>query len=127
MRGTRARICYEPRGAALIISPWNYPISLSLGPLTSAIAAGCPAILKPSEMSPACSALMARMIGGTFAPEEIAAFEGDAAVSTKLPSFAFFPILFQGQPGRGKGWAGRGSQPLSLGDPGTWRKAAGHF
>ena len=49
MLGTKARIFYEPRGVALIIAPWNYPVSLLLGPLASAIAAGCTAILKPSE------------------------------------------------------------------------------
>jgi aldehyde dehydrogenase (NAD+) len=102
MLGTRARIFYEPRGVALIIAPWNYPISLLLGPLASAIAAGCPAILKPSEMSPACSALMARMIGETFAPEEIAAFEGNAAVSTELLALPFDHIFFTGSPAVGK-------------------------
>jgi aldehyde dehydrogenase (NAD+) len=102
MLGTRARIFYEPRGLALIIAPWNYPISLLLGPLASAIAAGCPAILKPSEMSPACSALMARMIGETFAPEEIAAFEGNAAVSTELLALPFDHIFFTGSPAVGK-------------------------
>jgi aldehyde dehydrogenase (NAD+) len=102
MLGTRARIFYEPRGVALIIAPWNYPISLLLGPLASAIAAGCPAILKPSEMSPACSALMARMIGETFAPEEIAAFEGNAAVSTELLALPFGHIFFTGSPAVGK-------------------------
>jgi aldehyde dehydrogenase (NAD+) len=56
--GTKARIRHEPRGVSLIIAPWNYPIGLLLGPLTSAIAAGCPAILKPSEMSEACSAVL---------------------------------------------------------------------
>lgn len=102
MLGTRARIFYEPRGVALIISPWNYPITLSLGPLASAIAAGCPAILKPSEMSPACSALMAKLIRDTFAPEEVAAFEGDAAVSTTLLELPFDHIFFTGSPAVGK-------------------------
>jgi aldehyde dehydrogenase (NAD+) len=76
MLGTKARIFYEPRGVALIIAPWNYPVSLLLGPLASAIAAGCTAILKPSEMSPASSAVITKMIGEAFAPDEIAAFEG---------------------------------------------------
>jgi aldehyde dehydrogenase (NAD+) len=102
MLGTRARIFYEPRGVALIISPWNYPISLSLGPLASAIGAGCPATLKPSEMSPACSTLMAKLIRDTFAPEEIAAFEGDAAVSTTLLELPFDHIFFTGSPVVGK-------------------------
>jgi aldehyde dehydrogenase (NAD+) len=102
MFGTKARIRHEPRGVSLIIVPWNYPISLLLGPLTSAIAAGCPAIIKPSEMSPACSALMAKMLAETFPPEEIAAFEGDAAVSTALLDLPFDHIFFTGSPTIGK-------------------------
>jgi aldehyde dehydrogenase (NAD+) len=100
--GTKARIRHEPRGVSLIISPWNYPISLLLGPLTSAIAAGCPAIVKPSEMSEGCSALMAMVLAKTFAPEEIAAFEGDAAVSTALLDLPFDHIFFTGSPAVGK-------------------------
>jgi acyl-CoA reductase-like NAD-dependent aldehyde dehydrogenase len=73
--GTKSRIRHEPKGVSLIIAPWNYPIGLLVGPLTSAIAAGCPAIIKPSEISEACSTVTARLIGETFAPEEIAVFE----------------------------------------------------
>jgi aldehyde dehydrogenase (NAD+) len=102
MFGTKARIRYEPRGVSLIIVPWNYPISLLLGPLTSAIAAGCPAMIKPSEMSPACSALMAKIIRETFAWQEIAAFEGDVAVSTVLLDLPFDHIFFTGSPAVGK-------------------------
>ncbi|MCI0734765.1 MAG: aldehyde dehydrogenase family protein [Beijerinckiaceae bacterium] len=102
MFGTKARIHYEPRGVALIIAPWNFPISLLLGPLASAIAAGCPCILKPSEMSPACSALMANMIGEIFEPQDIAVFEGDASVSTSLLELPFDHIFFTGSPAIGK-------------------------
>ena len=100
--GTKARIRHEPRGVSLIIAPWNYPISLLLGPLTSAIAAGCPAIVKPSEMTPACSVVMAKLIRETFAPEEIAAFEGDAAISTRLLDLPFDHMFFTGSPAVGK-------------------------
>ena len=100
--GTKARIRYEPRGVSLIIAPWNYPVSLLLGPLTSAIAAGCPAIVKPSEMSEACSALMARIIRETFEWREIAVFEGDAAVSRALLDLPFDHIFFTGSPAVGK-------------------------
>jgi aldehyde dehydrogenase (NAD+) len=102
MFGTKARIRYEPRGVSLIIVPWNYPISLLLGPLTSAIAAGCPAMIKPSEMSPACSALTAKIIRETFAWQEIAVFEGDAAVSKALLDLPFDHIFFTGSPAVGK-------------------------
>jgi aldehyde dehydrogenase (NAD+) len=100
--GTKARIRHEPRGVSLIISPWNYPVSLLLGPLTSAIAAGCPAMMKPSEMSPACSALMAKIISETFEWQEFAVFEGDAAVSTALLELPFDHIFFTGSPSVGK-------------------------
>jgi aldehyde dehydrogenase (NAD+) len=100
--GTKARIRHEPRGVSLIIAPWNYPISLLLGPLTSALAAGCPAIVKPSEMTPACSAVMAKLIRETFVPEEIAAFEGDTAISTRLLDLPFGHMFFTGSPAVGK-------------------------
>jgi aldehyde dehydrogenase (NAD+) len=102
MLGTKARVVYEPRGVALIIAPWNYPVSLLLGPLVSAIAAGCTAILKPSEMSPACAAVLTKMIGETFAPNEIAIFEGDATVASKLLELPFDHIFFTGSPAIGK-------------------------
>jgi aldehyde dehydrogenase (NAD+) len=86
----------------LIIAPWNYPVSLLLGPLTSAIAAGCPAIVKPSEISAACSAVMTKLIRETFDSQEIAAFEGDAAVSTALLDLPFDHIFFTGSPGLAK-------------------------
>ncbi|MBB5437171.1 acyl-CoA reductase-like NAD-dependent aldehyde dehydrogenase [Pedobacter sp. AK017] len=53
------RICYEPKGCCLIIAPWNYPFQLLMSPLISAIAAGNCAILKPSELSPATSSVIA--------------------------------------------------------------------
>jgi aldehyde dehydrogenase (NAD+) len=102
MFGTKARIRYEPRGVSLIIVPWNYPVSLLLGPLTSAIAAGCPAMIKPSELSRACSALMAKIIRETFAWREIATFEGDATVSKALLDLPFDHIFFTGSPAVGK-------------------------
>jgi aldehyde dehydrogenase (NAD+) len=102
MLGTKAQVFYEPRGVALIIAPWNYPVSLLLGPLASAIAAGCTAILKPSEISPACSAVITKMIGEAFAPDEIAAFEGEATVSSQLLERPFDHIFFTGSPAIGK-------------------------
>jgi aldehyde dehydrogenase (NAD+) len=100
--GTQARLRYEPKGVTLIISPWNYPINLTLGPLASAIAAGNTAIIKPSELTPNCSAVMAEIIRSTFDPSEIALFEGDAAVSTELLSLPFDHIFFTGSPAVGK-------------------------
>src|SRR5690554_3393681 len=56
---TRAWTVFEPRGVAGVISPWNYPFFLSMIPVTTALAAGCSVILKPSEKTP----LTGRLIG----------------------------------------------------------------
>jgi aldehyde dehydrogenase (NAD+) len=77
--GSSARIEPQPRGTCLIIAPWNLPIHLALGPLASCLAAGNAAILKPSELAPATSALVARMIAETFPPDHIF-FTGSPAV-----------------------------------------------
>jgi len=102
MLGTQARIRYEPKGVTLIISPWNYPVSLTLGPLVSAIAAGNTAMLKPSELSPNCSAVLGEIIAEAFSPEEVALFEGDADLSTALLELPFDHIFFTGSPAVGK-------------------------
>jgi aldehyde dehydrogenase (NAD+) len=92
----------EPRGVCLIISPWNYPVCLLLGPLVSAIAAGNTAILKPSELTPHVAAVLNTLISETFAPEDVALFEGDASVSTQLLALPFNHIFFTGSPEIGK-------------------------
>ncbi|MDA8016803.1 MAG: aldehyde dehydrogenase family protein [Thermoanaerobaculia bacterium] len=96
------KIYYEPRGTTLIISPWNYPLNLTLCPLISALAAGCTAILKPSEMTPHTSRLMAEMVEELFAEEEVALFEGAADVAIALQKMPFDHIFFTGSPAVGK-------------------------
>ena len=71
MLGSKAYIRYESKGRALIIAPWNYPFLLSLSPLIGAIAAGCPAIIKPSEYSGHTSALIAKIIKEVFDSREV--------------------------------------------------------
>jgi aldehyde dehydrogenase (NAD+) len=102
MLGTSGYLQYEPRGRCLIISPWNYPLNLTMSPLVSAIAAGNTAILKPSEMTPAFSAAMARLVKDLFTEDEVALFEGDASVSTALLELPFDHIFFTGSPAIGK-------------------------
>jgi aldehyde dehydrogenase (NAD+) len=62
LQPARARVHAEPLGTVLIIAPWNYPIQLALAPLAGALAAGNSAVLKPSEVAPASSALLAKLI-----------------------------------------------------------------
>lgn len=100
--GTSGRVIAEPRGVALIIGPWNYPLLLTLGPLVSALAAGNAVILKPSEKTPATSALIARMIGATFPPDLVAVVEGGVPETTGLLALPFDHIFFTGSPAVGR-------------------------
>ena len=65
-----------PYGVALIMSPWNYPVLLTLEPLADALAAGNTAVLKPSAYSPATSALIKEIIESIFPPEYVAVVTG---------------------------------------------------
>lgn len=102
MIGTKGYLQYEPKGRCLIISPWNYPVNLTFAPLVSAIAAGNTAMLKPSEMTPNLSAVMTRLVKEVFSEDEVAIFEGDAAVSQALLELPFDHIFFTGSPAIGK-------------------------
>lgn len=93
---------HQPRGRCLIISPWNYPVNLTFGPLVSAIAAGNTAILKPSEMTPHLSAVIVKIVREVFSEDEVAIFEGDASVSQVLLDLPFDHIFFTGSPAVGK-------------------------
>ena len=100
--GTRSSIRHEPKGNVLIFSAWNYPFSLIMKPLVSAIAAGNVCILKPSEMAPHTARFMSRMIRELFPTEEVAVFEGDATVSQALLELPFNHVFFTGSPAVGK-------------------------
>ena len=100
--GSSSYIVNEPKGVCLIISPWNYPINLTFGPLVSAIAAGNTVILKPSEMTPNTSKVMAKIVSELFDTNEIALVEGEASVSQELLKLPFNHIFFTGSPTVGK-------------------------
>jgi len=100
--GTSARIRPEPRGVCLIIAPWNYPFNLALSPLVSALAAGNSAVVKPSEMTPATSRVIAEIIEQTFPADLVAVVEGGREVSQRLLEQPFDHIFFTGSPEVGK-------------------------
>ena len=93
---------YEPKGVCLIISPWNFPLNLTFGPLVSAIAAGNTVILKPSEMTPNIAGVMAEIINDLFDDNEVALIEGEVEVSQELLKLPFNHIFFTGSPNVGK-------------------------
>jgi len=100
--GSTSFIKYEPKGVCLIISPWNFPFNLTFGPLISAIAAGNCVILKPSEMTPNCAAVMREIVREFFNENEVAIFEGGVETSTALLELPFNHIFFTGAPSIGK-------------------------
>lgn len=102
MLGASSYYKYEPKGVCLIISPWNFPFNLTFGPLVSAIAAGNTVIIKPSEITPKSSALMATIIADVFTEDEVALVEGKVEEATELLKLPFNHIFFTGSPTVGK-------------------------
>jgi aldehyde dehydrogenase (NAD+) len=90
------KVEFEPRGVVLVIGPWNYPVYLCLSPLVAAVAAGNCAVVKPSELAPATSALLARLIPQYLDPEAVKVVEGDATVTQGLLAQGFDHALFTG-------------------------------
>lgn len=93
-----SKIYRDPLGVVLIIAPWNYPLQLLLIPLVGAIAGGNCVVLKPSEFSPATTALTEKMIKGIFSEEYIKVVTGDGAevVSAMMKNFRFDHIFYTG-------------------------------
>jgi len=94
--GGRGEIRREPRGVVLILSPWNFPFQLAMGPLISALAAGNRAIVKPSELTPRTSAILERVLADVFPADEVAVVEGDASVAQSLLELPFDHVYFTG-------------------------------
>jgi coniferyl-aldehyde dehydrogenase len=90
------RVVYQPLGVIGIVSPWNYPVSLALTPLATALAAGNRAMLKPSEMTPATSGLLASMLADIFEQDQVTVVTGDAKVGSAFSALPFDHILFTG-------------------------------
>ena len=100
--GTTSFVRYEPRGQVLVISPWNYPITLSLIPVAEAFAAGNGIVLKPSEFTPHTNRLLKEIFSRVFKNDEVLFIEGDAQTSTELLTYPFHHIFFTGSTHVGK-------------------------
>ncbi len=95
-------VYYEPYGTTLIIAPWNYPFQLAVGPIIGAIVAGNTAVLKPSELTPNTSALLAKMIKEVFEEGHVTAVQGDKEVAQELLAQRWDYIFFTGSVAVGK-------------------------
>ena len=91
-----ARTQYDPLGVVLVIAPWNYPAQLLLAPLVGALAAGNAVVVKPSELAPATSAAIARLLPAHLDTDAVAVVEGGVPETTALLAERFDHIFYTG-------------------------------
>ena len=100
--GAKLRVEYQPLGTIGLISPWNFPVVLTFGPLGSIFAAGNRVMIKPSEFTPRTSELMKNMFEDNFSEEEVAVITGGPEVGADFSSLPFDHLLFTGATSIGK-------------------------
>lgn len=93
---SRSFIQPEPQGTILIMGAWNYPIQLVLAPLIAIIAAGNCAVVKPSELSPATSSLLAKLVPLYLDKQAVSIIEGGIEETTELLKIQFDHIMYTG-------------------------------
>ena len=96
------RVTYTPKGVIGVVSPWNYPIFLTLGPLVDILAAGNGCMIKPSELTPATGALLAKLLADIFSPEQVAVVQGDVAIGRAFSALPFDHLVFTGSTNVGR-------------------------
>jgi coniferyl-aldehyde dehydrogenase len=94
--GAKAEVRYQPKGVVGIMTPWNFPVQLSMDAIAGAFAAGNRIMLKPSEFTPAVSALLAQTLDLYFDEEEIAVVLGGPEVGAAFSSLPFDHLIFTG-------------------------------
>jgi coniferyl-aldehyde dehydrogenase len=102
MRFARAYVEYQPLGVIGIVAPWNYPFSLALTPLATALAAGNRALIKPSEFTPATSDVLTALVAGTFSEDEVAVVTGGASIGAAFAALPFDHLFFTGSTAVGR-------------------------
>ncbi|MCH2495726.1 MAG: coniferyl aldehyde dehydrogenase [Erythrobacter sp.] len=100
--GAKAEVRYEPKGVVGILSPWNFPVNLSFGPLMQVFAAGNRAMIKPSEFTEKTSLLTKELIEEYFTPDECAVFTGGPEVAAAFSELAFDHLVFTGSTATGR-------------------------
>lgn len=100
--GAKAELRYEPKGVVGILSPWNFPVNLTFGPLMQIFAAGNRAMIKPSEFTAKTSLMMKELVKEYFSPDECAVFTGGPEVAAAFSELAFDHLVFTGSTATGK-------------------------
>jgi coniferyl-aldehyde dehydrogenase len=96
------RLMPQPLGVVGIISPWNYPFQLAIAPAVAALAAGNRVMIKPSELTPHFSDLLARLVASLFDPTELCVVTGDADVGKAFSATPFDHLFFTGSTAVGR-------------------------
>ena len=96
------RVVAQPKGVVGIISPWNYPVHLTLAPLAAAVAAGNRVMVKMSELTPSTAALLARLVAEQFPRDEIFVTGGEVEVARRFSALPFDHLLFTGSTAVGR-------------------------
>ncbi|WP_203292474.1 coniferyl aldehyde dehydrogenase [Maricaulis parjimensis] len=92
----KAEIRREPKGVVGIVAPWNYPFQLAIAPLVAALGAGCRAIIKPSEYTPATAELMKTLLASAFEEDHVAVITGGPAVGEAFTGLKFDHLFYTG-------------------------------
>jgi len=92
----------QPKGVIGNMVPWNFPFDISFGPLIDMLAAGNRVVLKPSDMTPACGELMARMIRDSFAADHVTTVVGGIELAKVFPTLPWNHLIYTGSPAVGK-------------------------
>lgn len=92
----KVTVHYQPLGVIGIITPWNFPVMLSIGPLITAISAGNFAMIKLSEFTPAVNQVIRQLLAQVFSEQQVAVIEGEADVAAKFSALAFDHLIFTG-------------------------------
>ncbi len=111
---TTARSYYLPKGVALVIAPWNYPVNLSLAPLIAAVAAGCHVVLKPAEDTPFTSAVIEDICLEAFDADVVTVVQGAGAevVPALMDAGRFDHVFYTGSTRVGREIGGRCGEAL---------------
>ncbi len=100
--GAKAEVRYEPKGVVGILSPWNFPVNLTFGPLMQVFAAGNRAMIKPSEFTEKTSALMRDLVSEFFTADECVVFTGGPEVAHAFSELPFDHLVFTGSTATGR-------------------------
>ena len=102
LMGAKAEVRYDPKGVIGIMSPWNFPVNLSFGPLMQVLAAGNRAMIKPSEFTPATSDRMRELVADAFDEDEVSVITGGPDVAQAFSSLPFDRLVFTGSTATGR-------------------------